>query len=322
MADAKRARKAHTSIMISKEASDLKTLSNSLESLVAQVAPGVVTVKAAAYRPASGIILPNKLIAVANHTVRRSDRIPVLAFDGSTGEASILGRDEGLDLAILKAGELAPTPLEHADPGTLKTGMLAAVVGMTADVGPSASLGVLGAAGEARRTWRGGMLSQFLRLDVNLYPSQSGGAVVTVDGQLIGMATPVLSRHSAIAIPALTLARIAGELLREGRIRHGYIGVGVQPVAIQPSVLSRLDIEHTTGLMLLSVEDGSPADEAGLQLGDILLEIEGQAVQDSEELQAVLSANSIGKELRLKILSGGDVETRTLMVGERPGKGR
>ncbi len=71
--------------------------------------------------------------------------------------------------------------------------------------------------------------------------------MATVGGQLIGMSTPLLSRHSAVAIPALTLARIAGELLREDRIRYGDIGVGVQPVAIQPSVLSRLDIEHTSG---------------------------------------------------------------------------
>ena len=308
--------------MNSNAAGSLKTLSDSLETLVAAVAPGVVTVKAAAYRPTSGIILPDNLIAVANHAVRRGDRIPVHSFQGFAGEASILGRDEGLDLAVLKLEGLTQKPLEHCKPDSLKAGMLAAVIGMTADVGPSVSLGIVGAVGEARRTWRGGMLDQFLRLDVNLYPSQSGAAVVNAEGQLVGMATPVLSRHSAIAIPAMTLARIAGELLREGRIRHGYIGIGAQPVAIQSSVLSRLDPKYSSGLMLLSVEDGSPADLAGLKLGDILLEVEGVRITDPEELQAMLRTEFIDKEMSLTILSGGELKTRTVTVGERAGKGR
>ena len=308
--------------MNSNEADSLKTFSDSLETLVGATTRGVVTVKAAAYRPTSGIILPGNLVAVANHAVRRSERIPVHSFQGFAGEASILGRDEGLDLAILKIDGLTQEPLEHCKPDSLKAGMLGAVIGMTADVGPSVSLGIVGAVGEARRTWRGGMLDQFLRLDVNLYPSQSGAAVVNAEGRLIGMATPVLSRHSAIAVPAVTLARIASELLREGRIRHGYVGIGAQPVAIQSSVLSRLDPKYTSGLMLLSVEDDSPADLAGLQLGDILLEVEGVRMTDPEELQAILRTEFIGKEMRLTILSGGELETRTLTVGERASKGK
>src|SRR6202012_3178614 len=99
--------------------------------------------------------------------------------------------------------------LEAANVESLETGSLALVVGMTADVGATASLGVLGATGPARKMWRGGALDQFLRLDVNLYPSQSGAAAVTAEGALIGMATPALSRQSTLAVPITTIAVIS-----------------------------------------------------------------------------------------------------------------
>lgn len=308
---------------MSNENNDLNALSKALEGLVASTAHGVVTVKAGAYRWASGVVLPNNLIAVANHSVRRGERVPVRTADGTKAEASVLGRDEGLDLAILKAEELDLRPLEHCEPESLRAGMLATVIGMTPDVGPSVSLGMMGAVGASRATWRGGKLDQFLRLDVNLYPSQAGAAVVSAEGKLIGMATPALSRHSTMAVPAKTLARIAEEAAKEGGIRHGYIGVGVQPVAVQSSVRSRLNLKHSAGLMLLSVEEGSAAEQAGLELGDILLEIDGLAISDPEELQALLRSGTVGKELRLTILRAGQIETtRTLTVGERSKKGK
>ncbi len=257
---------------------EMGRFSEALIALVERTAAGVVAVKSAPYRVVSGLILSGNVIAVANHSLRREDRIPIQTADGTQAEAKILGRDPSVDLGFLRLEGQELKPLVAADTASLKTGALAAVVGLTIDAGPSASLGILGAVGGTRRTWRGGTLDQFFRLDVNLYPSQSGAAVVNADGNLIGLATPGLLRHSAVAVPVATLHRIADELLKEGRIRHGYLGVGLHPVAIAGAA-AKLGLTQESGLILLSVEPESPADSAGWLVGDILLVTRRQARQ-------------------------------------------
>jgi S1-C subfamily serine protease len=300
---------------------DLTAFSRALTGLVEKTATGVVAVKAAPYRVASGLILREDLIAVSNHTLRREDRIPIQAADGTQAEATILGRDPSVDLGFLKLESGRLKPLTAADPASLKAGALAAVVGLTIDAGPSASLGILGAVGGTRRTWRGGTLDQFLRLDVNLYPSQSGAAVVNAEGRLIGLATPALLRHSAVAVPLVTLNRIAEELLKEGRIRHGYLGVGLHPVEIPASLRDKLGMSTEVGLIVLSVESESPADNAGWVVGDILISLDGKAISDIDELQTALRGNTVGRSLKASLLRGGQLNETEVTVSERRKKG-
>src|SRR3954447_1197279 len=265
--------------------SDLGSLSQALVELVAKAADGIVAIKAAAYRTTSGVSLEGNLIAAASHTVKRDSGIPLQTASGAQSTARVIGREPGLDVAILRADDLPVRPLPYRDPAAIRAGDLLAVVGLTTDAGPSASLGVMGAVGGSRRTWRGGTLDQFLRLDVNLYPSQSGAAVVGADGALLGMATPALSRHSAMAIPVSTLSRVADELVRQGRIRRGYLGVGMQAVPIPVSLREKLGFGYEYGLIVLSVEHESPAEKAGWQLGDILVTLNDTPVLDVDELQ-------------------------------------
>ncbi len=303
--------------MSSKIAGDLSGISDALVDLVSRSTPGVVAVKAAAYRVTSGIFLENGLIALADHSLRREDHVPVHTADGQEVSATILGRDPSIDLAILKAEGLDARPLTAADPDTLKPGMLAAIVGLTIDVGPSASLGILGAVGGSRRTWRGGTLDHFFRLDVNLYPSQSGAAVVTAEGQLIGMATPGLLRHSAVALPVKTIQRVADELIKEGRIRYGYLGVGLQPVRIPANLRSRISVAAESGLILLSVEPDSPAEAARLQVGDILISLNGRTLTDIEDLQMALRGDVVGQTVKVLVIRGGEPVDVSITIAER-----
>ncbi|MBV8551150.1 MAG: serine protease [Acidobacteriaceae bacterium] len=303
--------------MSSSVLNDLSGVSQALVELIQQTAGGVVAVKAAPYRVVSGVVLKDNLIAVADHTLRREDKVPVQASTGDEIAATILGRDPSVDLAILKTDGVAASPLAAADPAALKPGMLAAVVGLTVDVGVSTSLGILGAVGGSRRTWRGGTLDHFLRLDVNLYPSQSGAAVVSAEGQLIGMATGGLLRHSAVAVPVATLQRVAGELVTEGRIRHGYLGVGLQPVAIPQSLASKLVKPTESAIILLSVEPDSPAERAGLQVGDILVGLAGKTVSDVEDLQSALRGDIVGRTVPASLIRGGEPLEIQITVAER-----
>lgn len=301
---------------------DLSGLSQALTELVETSVSGVVAVKAAPYRVVSGVCLSENTVAVANHALRREGRVPVQKADGTEGDATVLGRDPGIDVAILKTDGLLHKPLEPSRPDTLKAGSLATIVGLTIDAGPTASLGILGAVGGPRRTWRGGNLHQFLRLDVNLYPSQSGAAVVDAEGKLIGLATPGLLRHSAVAVPVPTLRALAEELEKQGRIRHGYIGVGLQPVAILRKLREKLGTDAETGLIVLTVEGDSPAEKAGITIGDIITKLGDNAVTQVEDVQGALRGDNVGRELKAQLLRGGEVVELNLTVAERAGKTR
>jgi serine protease Do len=307
--------------MTSTVIADLSAYSHALADLVEKTATGVVAVKAAPYRVVSGVILREDLITVSSHTLPREDRIPIQSIDGAQHEATILGRDPSVDLSFLKVEGQRFKPLTLADPASLKAGTLAAVVGLTIDAGPSASLGILGAVGGTRRTWRGGTLDHFFRLDVNLYPSQSGAAVVNAEGQLIGLATPALLRHSAVAVPVVTLNRIADELLQEGRIRHGYLGIGLHPVELPASLRVNLGLSAEMGLILLSVETESPAEKAGWLVGDILISLDGKALNDIDELQTALRGNTVGRSLKASLLRGGQLIETQVTASERSKKG-
>ena len=300
--------------------SDLTTLSDSLVELVARSVSGVVAVKAAPYRVVSGICVRPGIFAVADHSLRREDQVPVHTAGSGQASATILGRDPGLDLAFLKGEGLEANALSAADPASLKPGTLAAVVGLTLDAGPSASLGILGAVSGSRRTWRGATLDRFYRLDVNLYPSQSGAAVVNHAGELIGLATPALLRHSAVAVPVETMNRVLDELLTAGRIREGYLGVGMQPIPIPAELRKKAGFASESGLIVLNVVSGSPAEEAGIQLGDILVALDAKPIIDVEELQAVLRGENVDRTLNAVLIRGGEALRTAIKVVERPRK--
>lgn len=312
---------SHTGTMKSAVVTDVNGLSQALVELVERSASGVVAVKAAPYRVVSGLIVRENLVAVADHALRREDRVPIQTADGTEAAASILGRDPTVDLGFLKIESVKLKPLAPADPAGLKAGAIAVVVGLTIDAGPSASLGILGAVAGSRRTWRGGTLDQFFRLDVNLYPSQSGAAVVNAEGQLIGLATPALLRHSAIAVPVGTLHRIADELIKEGRIRYGYLGIGLHPVEVPRGIREKFGISAESGLILLSVEPDSPAATAGWQVGDILISLDGKPVSDIDELQTALRGGIVGRTLEASLIRGGEQVNTRITVTERPKRG-
>jgi S1-C subfamily serine protease len=322
MADVQMTLPVNTVDMSHTETGPLTAFSQAVTNLVAEAAKGVVAIQGAPYRTSSGVSLAPDLIACCNHVLKRDENVAVVSSGGREFQATVVGRLPSLDLAILRADEAALTPLPAADLAALKPGALVAAVGWTLDVGASASLGILGAIGGPRRTWRGGKLDHFLRLDINLYPSQSGGAVVDAQANVIGLATPALSRHSAVAVPIDTLQRLGNELRMQGRIRHGYVGVAAQSVPVPQPLREKAQTDTQAGLMLLSVEADSPAERAGLQLGDILVTLNGKATADMDELQELLQGNSIGKSLEALVIRGGEPVRVSITIGERPASKR
>lgn len=288
----------------------LVDLSNAIAGTVAKVSGAVVAVNARSRIASSGVCWRPGAIVTAEHTIRRDEEITVGLPDGRTVPATLAGRDAGTDLAVLKAeyGDLAA--LEPAPAEDLSPGQLTLVVGRGGDTGVNASMGVVSAVAGAWRTWRGGMLDRFIRLDAALYPGSSGGAVVDAEGRLLGIATGGLSRFAGIAIPFSTVSRIAEQLLVSGRVARGYLGVGLQPVVLSGG--------QARGVIVLSVERGGPADAAGLLVGDIVTAIDGRPVADTDDIQAALGAESIGRKLELSLVRGGALAAAAVTVAERP----
>jgi S1-C subfamily serine protease len=294
----------------------LTTLSRDFATAVAAMSPRVVGVEARPRVASSGVILRPGIVITADHTVRRQDEVRVILPVGGKAVAEIAGRDPGTDIAVLRLETQIPIP-EDAPPEPIAPGHLALAIGRT-ERGVIATMGIVSTVAGPWRTWRGGLIDQFVRLDLALYSSSSGGAVVDAEGRLIGMATAGLSRTSAIAIPIATLNRVVDELLAKGYIARGYLGVGLQPVPLPAHLKDRLGLRQERGVIVLSVEPDSPAAHAGLTIGDVLLDLDGHSLADTDDVQTTMAAGDIGRTVRLGLLRGGELQSLEARIGERP----
>lgn len=300
----------------------LAALSDDLAAAVDTVGRSVVAIHARRRIPASGVVWQPGVIVAAHHTIQRDDDITVTLHDGSTVSATLAGRDPSTDLAVLRlatsAGESGPgVPAAAAAEGAPRVGQLVLALGRPGTA-VTASLGIVSAVGGEWRTWQGGTIDRFIRLDLNVYDGFSGGPLVDADGRVIGINTSGLARATALTVPAGTVARVAGQLLARGHVARGWLGIATQPVRLPAALQRSLGLEADGGLVVVNVEPESPADRGGLLIGDILVALDGQAVRDPGDVLAALGGDRIGKAVMLKVTRGGRAELVSVTVGERP----
>jgi S1-C subfamily serine protease len=265
------------------------------------------------------------LVVTADHTISREEDIRVTLPDGRSVDAALLGRAPGADIAALKVPGLgAPALAGSENEAAPVLGEFALVVGRSPDSGPNASLGIIGAVSGPWRTWRGGRLDRYIRLDATLYPNSSGGIVVSARGGILGIATSALSRVAGLAIPVSDVTRVTKELLEKGYIAQAYLGVGVYPAAIPESLKSKLSVSNDAGILILSVEKGGPADRAGVLLGDVLLSLGSTQIERIEDLQSFCASapiGTIGKAVNARLIRAGSLIELSIVLAERPRKG-
>ena len=297
----------------------LTQLSDALAGAVERVADSAVVVHGRMRASSSGVIWKPGVIVTADHAIQ-SDEVQVRLPDGTEAKASIAGRDRATDIAVLEVEGANRTPQFIKDAAALKAGNIAITVGRT-DGGVTATMGIISTVGGPWRTWRGGLLDRFIRLDVALYPGSSGAAVADANGAVIGIATAGLSRTSAIAIPQTTVDLVVGELLAKGHIARPYLGVGLQPVPLPEHLKNKVGSKQEAGVIVLSVEPGGPADSGGLIVGDIVVNLAAREVSDTDDMQAAIASARTGEAVAVKILRGGELREMDVKVGERPRKG-
>ena len=299
-------------------ASSLVSFSNELASVVEQTAASVVAVHARPRFNSSGVHWSPGVVVTADHTLYHDEDLFVTTGTGEKFAAEIVGRDPGTDLAVLRVKDLTVPIVPRLDGGGYRPGSLILAVGRNKD-SANAALGVIGSIGGASQTWRGGKLDQVIRLDVSLHPAAAGGAIVDAAGNLIGIATPALSRVAVFAVPGSTVERVVSALLAHGKMPQGYLGAGLQPIELPEHLIKSLGLSSSAGLMTVSVDEHASAGKAGLLIGDVLLEFAGQPVKRTENLRPLL-AEAVGKTMTLRLLRGGALVGLEVAVAERQGR--
>ncbi len=295
----------------------LAGVSDELAGAVERAGASVVTVDARRRIPGSGIIWSNDgLIVTANHIVEREEEIEIGLPDGRKVSATLLGRDPGSDLALLRieASDVVPLTRSSVEP---KVGHLALAIGRPGPSGAMASLGVISAVGGPLHLRGGSSLERYVRADVAMLPGFSGGPLVDAAGNLIGLNSSTLGRAGQLTVLAATIDASVSTLLQHGRVRRGYLGVGAQAVRLPDALAKSLGNGQEQGLLLVSVEAGGPADVAGLMLGDVVISVDGADIAQVEQLQERLTGDRVGRDVPLLIIRGGELREIGVTIGER-----
>jgi S1-C subfamily serine protease len=290
--------------------------SDALESAVISAEKSVVLVNARPRFPASGIAFSSDLILTADHVIEREEENTIVLFDGSEIKAKVVGRDPGTDMAVYKLERAAAVPAVLS-PSPARVGQLVLALGRPSTTGIESSFGAVSALGGPIRTGRGGMLERYMRTETTSYPGFSGGPLVSAEGLVLGINTSGLMHGMALTIPADLAWKIAETLAKHGHIKRGFLGIRSQIVKLNESIQKQLQRKQESGLLLVGVEEESPAMKGGLFVGDILTAINGKPVQDQDELFLQLSDGIAGKSTSVQVVRGGTPLTLEVPVGER-----
>jgi S1-C subfamily serine protease len=291
-----------------KSSSALTELSSRFADAVETAARAVVAIHARQRIPSSGVVWRDGVIVGASHTVRRDDAIPVTLPSGESAVATIAGRDPATDIIALRLTSATSPAALRADADTSRVGSVVLAVGKPGGT-VSASFGIISAIREGWRSSRGTRIDRVLRLDLAIYDGFSGGPLVAGSGGVIGINNSALARGTPIALPAAVVDRVLDELLERGYVRRAFIGIAVQPVALGAAVVKRHQLSRETALVVLSIADGSPAETAGLSVGDVLIDANGQSLSRPADLLDVLASVPEGGTVNLKHVRGATAAT-------------
>jgi serine protease Do len=296
----------------------IAAFSDQLADVVELAGTSVVALRARRAYPSSGLLWQPGVLVTAAHTLRRETGITAVLPDGTYAPATLAGVDAGTDIAVLRLESAQGQAARLDDTAKVRPGNYVVAVARGADGALAASSGIIARTGGEWRTWRGGRMDRLIQLDGTLWPGFSGAPIVDASGQIIGIGTSALVRGRAVVIPVAVLRRSGEQLLAHGHVAHAYLGVGTQSVEIPAGTRERLKLESTSGLIVLSIASQSPAETAGITLGDVLVALDATQVPDIESLRSALGEKSVGARAQVKLVRGGELRTVEVTLGARP----
>src|SRR5881394_172758 len=270
----------------------LDSYSRAVTSAAARITPSVVNVGGG-----SGFFFtPDGFILTNSHVVERKSSVDVTTTDGSRFHGTVVGDDPHSDLAVVRVSAPEQTAATFADSDAIKAGQLAIAVGSPYGFQCTVTAGVISALGRTMRAKSGRLIDNVIQTDAALNPGNSGGPLVNSRGDVIGVNTAIILPAQGIcfAIAINTAKFVASRLIRDGRIERAYVGVAGQNVALHRRVIRFYDLSNATGVLVVSIEKGSPAEDAGLREGDVIVSYGGQAIGSVDDLHRILTGEQIG----------------------------
>lgn len=299
----------------------LDAYSDAVASTVDQVSPSICSIFRADKGLGSGVVIsPDGLVVTNSHVVGKEKAVSLRLGDTRHMPAHVLGRDPDTDLALVKCDGNGLVAARLGDSSRLRRGQIAIAIGNPLGFESTVTAGVISALGRTLHPPSGRPIEDVIQTDAPLNPGNSGGALVSTSGEVVGIATAIIAGAQGLcfAVASNTANLVVSEILQHGRVRRAYLGVGINTIALPRRIADAADIVTTSAVVLHSLAEDGPAARAGLREGDVLLSLDRVPVTSPGQLLRLLDASAIGRELHAQILRGGHLENVTLVPGQRP----
>jgi len=298
----------------------LQALSDSVASTVEKVGMSTVALRGRGRRALGcGVVWRNGMMVTVAHAFGRVPAtVSVITAQQAGADATLVGTDPPTDLAVFRLPDDALPAVDRSNSAVVRPGQLAILVGRSPGADLTASVSVINRVAGAWQTWLGGHMDRLIRLDAGPHDGLSGAPVADASGKVFGLATSGLSRSYGVVVPESTISRVVDELLAKGHVARAFLGISVQPVEVSKPDEAGIP---EAGLLITSLLPGGPATQAGLLVGDIVLEVADHRAASLPELRDALAGN-IGKSVHVSLIRGGSPAQVDVTVGQWPTEAR
>jgi S1-C subfamily serine protease len=264
------------------------------------------------------VFTPDGFILTNSHVIHRASRIEATLSDGRSIPAELIGDDPETDLAVVRIGASGLAPARLGDSERIKPGQLVIAIGNPYGFQTTVTAGVVSALGRSLRSRSGRLIDNIIQTDAALNPGNSGGPLVTSHGEVIGVNTAVIlpAQGLCFAIAINTAKFVASRLIKDGRVRRSYIGIGGQNVPLHRRVVRFHDLPVESGILIVSIEANSSGQRAGLREGDVIIAFDDQPVRGIDDLHRLLTEEKVGVKSSLVIIRGSEKIEREIVPAE------
>jgi S1-C subfamily serine protease len=288
------------------DATLLDAYSDTVSTVAEKVGPSVVHIKAGKGSGSGFVFTPDGFILTNSHVVHGAADLTVSFADGRNLPAEIKGDDPSTDLAVIRVADASRAPLVFGDSSSLRVGQIAVAMGSPYGFQSTLTAGVISALGRSFRSASGRLIDNVIQTDAALNPGNSGGPLLNSRGDVIGVNTAVIlpAQGLCFAIPINTAKFVAGWLIKDGKIRRGYLGVAGQNVPLPTALVRHHELKVSSAILIISVEKNTPAERAGLRIGDYIVGFDGIPVSSVDDLHRVLTERASGGKSVVSIVRG------------------